>query len=252
MDGIIGINLGSGPWSFPGWVGVDARHLEVSEHLDEHSRLLFPDNSLSYVFSSHFFEHINDATAQNLMNESARVLRPGGILRITVPDYELVLDRYHHGDHDFFDRGDWNMTPRYENWRGCGIEPTPETKLVYAFANYATESAPPDLWPPWHYIPGYYNGPPKIDDNEVRDAAARLDAVAFSAWAVTHIPLPYRHTTTGHRNAYTMEKFDRMLTRAGFRGGVRSGFRQSQAPALRDEAFDNRPGISMFVEAVKP
>ena len=174
MDGIIGINLGSGPWSFPGWVGVDARHLEVSEHLDEHSRLLFPDNSLSYVFSSHFFEHINDATAQNMMNESARVLRPGGILRITVPDYELVLDRYHHGDHDFFDRGDWNMTPRYENWRGCGIEPTPETKLVYAFANYATESAPPDLWPPWHYIPGYYNGPPKIDDNEVRDAAASI------------------------------------------------------------------------------
>ncbi|MGB3204746.1 MAG: methyltransferase domain-containing protein [Crinalium sp.] len=52
-------------------------------------RLPFDDNSLSYIFSEHFFEHLFFDEALSLLQECQRILKPGGVIRTCVPDADL-------------------------------------------------------------------------------------------------------------------------------------------------------------------
>ena len=52
------------------------------------------DRSMQGVFSEHCLEHLPIATGDQLLRECYRVLRPGGTLRIVVPDGELYLSGY--------------------------------------------------------------------------------------------------------------------------------------------------------------
>ena len=81
---IHGINLGAGTWICENWIGLDKIQ---NNYLNENTIFPIPDNSIEYIYSAHFFEHINDETAYNLLKESKRVLKPGGIIRIILPDF---------------------------------------------------------------------------------------------------------------------------------------------------------------------
>jgi len=48
----------------------------------------FPDNSFDAVYSSHVLEHFSKSEGSFLISEAYRILRPGGVLRIVVPDLE--------------------------------------------------------------------------------------------------------------------------------------------------------------------
>lgn len=52
------------------------------------------DGSVDAVYHSHMLEHIQRAAAPSFMREILRVLKPGGIQRIVVPDFELLARRY--------------------------------------------------------------------------------------------------------------------------------------------------------------
>lgn len=54
-------------------------------------------NSADFVYSSHFLEHLFRNDAENLLRESYRVLKPGGTVRIVVPDLEYALTLYDAG-----------------------------------------------------------------------------------------------------------------------------------------------------------
>lgn len=60
--------------------------------------LPFNDESVDYIYSSHFFEHVFKEDAQKLIKESFRVLKKGGIIRIGVPDLERVVSMYQNGE----------------------------------------------------------------------------------------------------------------------------------------------------------
>jgi SAM-dependent methyltransferase len=54
----------------------------------------FEQNSFNVVYHSHFLEHIDPQHAPGLLKECYRVLKPGGILRVVVPDLELLAREY--------------------------------------------------------------------------------------------------------------------------------------------------------------
>ena len=56
--------------------------------------LPYNNNSLLYVYSSHCFEHLYLDQAMKFLRECFRVLKPGGILRLVVPDLELLIREY--------------------------------------------------------------------------------------------------------------------------------------------------------------
>lgn len=56
----------------------------------------FPDNTFDAVNSYHLMEHLTPQEGERLMAEMFRVLKPGGILRVSVPDLESICREYLH------------------------------------------------------------------------------------------------------------------------------------------------------------
>ncbi|MGB0696299.1 MAG: class I SAM-dependent methyltransferase [Rhodospirillaceae bacterium] len=56
--------------------------------------LPLPDGSVQALYHCHLLEHLDRPDAKKLMAESIRVLAPGGLLRICVPDLKGKVDRY--------------------------------------------------------------------------------------------------------------------------------------------------------------
>lgn len=52
------------------------------------------DESVDFLYSSHFLEHLTKNNAKKLLRESYRVLKKGGILRVCVPDLEYAINLY--------------------------------------------------------------------------------------------------------------------------------------------------------------
>ncbi|MBM3940852.1 MAG: methyltransferase domain-containing protein [SAR202 cluster bacterium] len=61
---------------------------------DVRRRLPFADGSMSAVYASHLLEHLYRDEARALLRECRRVLAPGGVLRLVVPDLESLVNEY--------------------------------------------------------------------------------------------------------------------------------------------------------------
>jgi len=56
--------------------------------------LPYGDNSVTAIFSSHVFEHLFMDEVEKLIGECHRVLKPGGVCRVVVPDLEKIISLY--------------------------------------------------------------------------------------------------------------------------------------------------------------
>jgi len=56
--------------------------------------LPFKENSVSVIYGAHVLEHLYLADAQRLLGECKRVLRPGGVIRLVVPDLRSMVASY--------------------------------------------------------------------------------------------------------------------------------------------------------------
>lgn len=52
------------------------------------------DESVEVLYSSHMLEHLDANQRKQFLSEAARILKPGGVIRIAVPSLELRLERY--------------------------------------------------------------------------------------------------------------------------------------------------------------
>jgi predicted SAM-dependent methyltransferase len=101
------INLGCGYRPMKGWVNVDrARGPQVQIVWDLTEGLPFPDSTCAAIFSEHVIEHISRTQAIQLLKECYRVLKPGGVLRVSTPDAEKYLRSYA-GDRSFLRHPDF-------------------------------------------------------------------------------------------------------------------------------------------------
>lgn len=70
---------------------------------DAKNRLPFPDKEFDYIVVSHFLEHLTRDEALSFLNECRRVLKPLGIIRVSVPDTDLLIRKYKEGSLGYFD-----------------------------------------------------------------------------------------------------------------------------------------------------
>ncbi len=84
--GPLRLQLGSGRFHKEGWVNVDllGAHVEVAWNVTR--PLPFVEGCADVIFHEHILEHLSLEQGLSLLHECHRVLRPGGILRIGVPD----------------------------------------------------------------------------------------------------------------------------------------------------------------------
>jgi len=57
----------------------------------------FPDNSVDYFFTSHLLDCVTAADGERLLREAWRALRPGGRIRLSACDMEIVIALYQEG-----------------------------------------------------------------------------------------------------------------------------------------------------------
>jgi SAM-dependent methyltransferase len=116
------VNLGCGPNAPAGWLNVDGSwNAWISNHLylrktlqafglispslgvhwnvrplvhDLTKPLPFQTSSIGFIYASHVLEHLYLADAQRLLLECRRVLRPGGVIRLVVPDFHSFVVEY--------------------------------------------------------------------------------------------------------------------------------------------------------------
>ena len=124
--GPVRLNLGAGMQYRPGWINYDrSRAVMISRRpwlrrlmrLAGHEMQPWPantrshdltkgvphsDQSVDVIYTSHFLEHIWLHQAQFFLQECHRVLKPRGLIRVVVPDLELVARNYLAGDLAFF------------------------------------------------------------------------------------------------------------------------------------------------------
>ncbi|MGH7720959.1 MAG: class I SAM-dependent methyltransferase [Gemmatimonadaceae bacterium] len=100
--GEIKLNLGSGPNRKNGWVNIDLG-ADADLNLDLRERFPFDDGSVSVIYSEHFFEHLEyPDEVGRVLGESLRVLRPGGLFSVGVPDTAWPVTAYVTGDEEYF------------------------------------------------------------------------------------------------------------------------------------------------------
>lgn len=89
------LNLGCGDRPHSKFINIDYNWIPgVDLCWDLINPLPFPDSSFEGVFSEHCIEHLTLGTNRTLLAEIHRVLKPGGTIRLVVPDAELYLRTY--------------------------------------------------------------------------------------------------------------------------------------------------------------
>lgn len=89
------LNLGCGNKYHKDWTNVDIT--SKSPYVIPHNLqtgIPFSDNQFDVVYHSQFLEHFPKEKAADFLRECLRVLRPGGIMRVVVPDLENIVTEY--------------------------------------------------------------------------------------------------------------------------------------------------------------
>jgi len=88
-DGEVRVNVGCGDTKWPGYIGVDihppADFIADVCNLDE----LFGENSVDEFVCQHVLEHIPFAKVPQVLKSFNKLLKPGGVLELGMPDAEL-------------------------------------------------------------------------------------------------------------------------------------------------------------------
>lgn len=97
MDAVMSadkLNLGCGSRVIRGWTNLDFESGPGVTAHDLRKPLPFPDGRFQFVYHSHVLEHLDREDARRLLTECNRVLKPGAILRVVVPDLEAKARLY--------------------------------------------------------------------------------------------------------------------------------------------------------------
>lgn len=91
------LHIGCGPIRIGGWTNIDQNESPATDIVMDalHISARFGENSAEAVYSTHFLEHLaypNDVVT--FLKVAHHTLKPFGILRIGVPDLELVARAY--------------------------------------------------------------------------------------------------------------------------------------------------------------
>jgi len=89
------LNLGCGQKYHKDWLNID--FVSNSEYVKAHNLLKgipLKDESIDVVYHSHILEHFSKEDGYHFIRECFRVLNKDGIIRIAVPDLEIIAKEY--------------------------------------------------------------------------------------------------------------------------------------------------------------
>ena len=101
------LHLGCGNYHIPGWINCDI-YPPADKYFDIVQPMPFEDNSVDFIYSEHFLEHISVKEAKEFLLECVRILKVGGILRLSTPDLDVLVMDYVNKKLDRWDADKWH------------------------------------------------------------------------------------------------------------------------------------------------
>jgi predicted SAM-dependent methyltransferase len=97
------LHLGCGPFIAPGWLNCDLRYAPgVNLCADLRAGLPLADASIDCIAAIHVLQDLTYDEVRPALRELHRILGPGGVLRLGLPDLDKALCAYLAGDAAFF------------------------------------------------------------------------------------------------------------------------------------------------------
>lgn len=95
VNGDVLLHLGCGEVDKSGFINVDLvphPHVHYLRPIDDLSN--FTDGSVDLIYASHCLEHFSFRKVPEVLSEWRRVLKKNGVLRISVPDFDNIIETY--------------------------------------------------------------------------------------------------------------------------------------------------------------
>lgn len=92
---LLKLHLGCGRRHIPGFVNIDqvpGDHVEYVQDITNLTR--FSDNSSELIYACQVIEYFDREHIDSVLREWVRVLSPGGILRLSVPNFQIITKLY--------------------------------------------------------------------------------------------------------------------------------------------------------------
>lgn len=229
----LNLNIGAGQTYFDGFTNLDVSSDWYASHHQQNAfieyniltdRLPFDDASVDNIYCSHVIEHIQNADAERFFAESARVLKPGGVMRIACPDAEFLYQVSR------FDNDYWF-------WRRSWFEVHPTrlgladlTQWDFLVREMATAR-----------VDQLHDQKPVMGDEDMYGVLIRLvEGLEFDLDRVGN-----------HINFWTFDKVRQMLGER-FRYVLRSKYQGCVNPIMTGDQFDKTaPNMSLYVDCIK-
>lgn len=94
-DNLLKVHLGCWHRFIPGFVHVDLCDMPHIDHKSPIDDLpFFQDEVAELIYCSHALEYFDRDQTKRVLKEWRRVLAPGGMLRLAVPDFEALMQVY--------------------------------------------------------------------------------------------------------------------------------------------------------------
>jgi len=247
-------NIGAGGFRHQAWTNIDHKSdwykdaqgnaIGIDCDLMALDHIPIEDNTAEIIYSSHTIEHITTEAAQNMFNESYRMLKKGRVFRITTPNIDLDFRAYKANDIDYYYWIEAYRKP-VDYKRVCLNKDLTEASIQQLFL-YQFASSICTL---------HADGEPeRINDKECDRIFREMKYEEALDYCVSKCSIAVQKKYPGnHISWWNRDKLARMLSIAGFNNIYLSGFGQSCCHVLRDiSKFDNtHPKISLYMEAIK-
>jgi predicted SAM-dependent methyltransferase len=100
-NGEINLHLGCGSINHPKFLNIDglpSQHIHHVGPIDDLSK--FQTDSVNLIYACHCLEHFPHRQVPKVLAEWFRTLKKGGILRLSVPNFDLLLEIYYDNGKD--------------------------------------------------------------------------------------------------------------------------------------------------------
>lgn len=239
----IRVNLGSGPYfNRDGWIATDFLpefkskprdtivHLDLAKNLDE-----LPFDNIGGLYISHTLEHFRVADSTRLLSAVFRSMHSGGVLRIVVPDADLIINKVRENDIEYFAPlfSYFNMIDKsLINCEDIMFHLLCQPRCRFQHNSSSEKSDIDSFLSKNDFL--------KKSNNEIIESLNDHDYINNQSGSF-------------HLSCYNADTLCRILTKIGFKKVYRSAFMQSNYGPMREvPLFDGtHPWLSLYVEAIK-
>lgn len=124
--GIDRLHVGCGNILLEGWLNITYETREKYGEIrrsgrgwwlnyDVRKKLPFNDGTIQYIAGSHFIEHLDLNEGMDFFREAFRVMKKGGVIRVSCPDLGVYARHYISGNKDFFENSFIRQACTFQN-----------------------------------------------------------------------------------------------------------------------------------------